>query len=170
VLAFLGGTGLLVVLAVYFIVAVRLPEDAPLARMYRTEADLAGLAKAVDTYFRDHGGYPPAGPEGLRAATDNLSRNANYFPHGPPPDAWGRPYHYVPHAAYEADPTALKAGGAHCAPDSYQLYSAGADGEAGIDEPGRRRDNICTWDETRSWRAVYGESNREFMHHRKQDQ
>ena len=163
VLAFLGGTCLLVLLAGYLIVAVRLQQDAPLARMYRTEADLAGLVKAVDAYFRDHGQYPPAGPEGLRLATDHLSRKANYFPHGPTPDAWGRPYHYVPHTAYDADPAALRDQRGYGAPDSYQLYSMGADGDAGVDDPEKQGDNICSWEEGRSWRAAYRARNKDFM-------
>lgn len=134
------------------------PNDSPMARMYRTEADLRSLIKAVDTYFEALGVYPEPGAEGLEAAIDHLSQNVAYFPSGPPQDAWGRPYVYVPHTAYEdATWKAVSDGGGYFAPEHYQVYSVGADGEAtGL------MDNINNWDADRSWRTAYKELQRRF--------
>ncbi|HIJ74679.1 MAG TPA: hypothetical protein HPP83_11320, partial [Candidatus Hydrogenedentes bacterium] len=78
-----ASAGVLVAVVTVFVVASRrIPEDAPIARMYRTEAGLTALAKAIETYRDAHGAYPPAGIEGLRLATDYLSRDADYFPDG----------------------------------------------------------------------------------------
>ena len=157
-----------VAVAVYLFVSLKTPSDAPLARMYRTEADLASLAKAVDVYYADHGQYPSAGESGLRLATDHLSRKVDYFAGGPLRDAWGQPYTYAPHSQYpEPEAGALEANGEYFAADTYQIYSAGADGEPGIDKPHRRLDNICSWDKSRSWRPVYRELDEVFSRRRK---
>ncbi|NIA14000.1 MAG: hypothetical protein GWP08_07960 [Nitrospiraceae bacterium] len=158
-------------MATVVLISLRMPEDAPLARMYRTEADLTGLARALDGYYAEHGQYPPAGPEGLRMATEHLSKIAAYFPSGPPPDAWDRPYCYVPAAQYD-DPGAgaLRSEDGHCAPGAYQLYSLGADGASGIDREAARHDNICNWDKTKPWRRVYRKMNKAFMRERKAQQ
>ena len=164
---FLAVSGAIAVAAIALI-SLRMPEDAPLARMYRTEADLAGLARALDGYHAEHGQYPPAGAEGLRMATEHLSKIAAYFPGGPPPDGWDRPYCYVPAAQYDdAEAGALRAEGGFCAPGAYQLYSLGADGAAGVDREADREDNISNWDRTRPWRKVYREINKAFMRERK---
>ncbi|MCP4638896.1 MAG: hypothetical protein GY851_00610 [bacterium] len=150
------GAPLALVVAVYAAKAIRMPQDAPLARMYRTEAELAALVKAVDTYRGDHGAYPPAGAEGLRAATDHLSRNVLYLPDGPPLDGWRRAYHYVPSTCYEnAGSGAFRGAEGFHAPGRYQIYSVGADGQAGIDNAEARRDNVTSWDSGKSWRNTY---------------
>jgi len=152
------------VVAVYCLVALRLPEDAPLARMYRTEADLSALTKAVDSYFESHGSYPPGGLDGLRLATDHLSRNVAYFPYGPPNDSWSRSFTYVPHNEYQApESQALQRDGVFFAPETYQLYSAGADGVAGVDDPAGQADNIVSWDTAKSWRAKYRDLNKRYL-------
>ena len=148
---------------VFAVAALTLSRDAPLARMYRTEATLTALVKAVDTYYEAHGTYPPAGTDGLRLAAGHLSRIADYFPEGPPPDAWERPYRYVPHTQYhEEDCGALKAGGQYAAPETYQVYSLGADGKAGIRDAIYRQDNITSWDKEKSWRPVYRALNKAY--------
>ena len=150
------------------LMSLRTPEDAPLARMYRTEADLTGLARAVDGFYAEHGQHPPAGPEGLRMATEYLSKVAAYFPAGPPPDAWDRPYCYVPAAQYDdAGAGALRSRDGYYAPGSYQLYSLGADGASGTEQEAASHDNICHWDETKPWRTVYRRKNKAFMRERK---
>jgi hypothetical protein len=132
--------------------------------MYRTEADLTALIKAVDTYRAEEGAYPPAGPEGLRMATDFLSRKGHYLPDGPPPDGWDRPFVYVPSSAYAApNSQALRHGNAYYAPDTYQLYSAGADGANGLDDTEKQRDNIGNWDSAKSWRTDYFKLNSDYM-------
>ena len=148
----------------YLLLSLRLPKDAPLARMYRCEADLAFLAKAVDHYHEVHGTYPPAGTEGLAEATRLLSAKANYLPDGPPLDAWDHPYHYVPHTQYD-DPQwqALRCGETFCAPGTYQLYSDGGDGDAGMGDAAKQADNICNWDAAKTWRTVYREANKAYM-------
>ena len=153
----------------FVVAALTVPRDAPLARMYRTEATLTALVKAVDTYYEAHGAYPPAGTDGLRLAANYLSRTANYFPEGPPPDGWERPYHYVPYTQYhEYDCGALKAGDQYAAPDTYQIYSLGADGKAGIHDLVYRQDNLCSWDKQKSWRPVYRVLNKAYRNARKQ--
>ena len=160
----------LILASFYLLLSLRMPEDAPLARMYRTEADIAFLKKAVENYHALKGVYPPAGPEGLLEATRLLSAKANYLPDGPPPDGWGRPYRYVPHAQYgEPQWQAIRCGDACCAPDTYQIYSEGADGDPGIDDPAKRQDDICSWDESKAWRTAYREANKAFMKTRRGD-
>ena len=146
----------LIVFLVYFAVALRIPNDAPRARMYRAETDLTAMAKAVDTYFNTHGAYPESGSEGLRRATAHLSSSADYFPTGPPLDPWYRPYVYVRHTDYRKPGSwALHVPEGFHAPNTYQLYSKGADGVAGLDDEAQRRDNICHWDRAKSWRPLY---------------
>lgn len=164
VITFVGAACVAGAAALYCIVALRLPEDAPLARMYRTEADLAALAKAVDLYFEADKAYPPGGPEGLRLATDHLSRNAAYFPYGPPNDAWAEPFTYVPHKEYgKTDLQALRHDGVFLAPETYQLYSTGADRASGVDDPAGQADNVTSWDEAKSWRAKYQTLNKRYL-------
>lgn len=150
--------------AAYVFYARRLPEDAPLARMYRTEATLRLLVRAVDGYRAAHGAWPPAGPEGLERAVAHLSRNVNYLPEGVPRDAWDRAYVYVPADEYDGpDSLALRGpDGAWHAPGACQIYSRGADGDAGIGNPAAQRDNIVSWDPDRSWRPHYRTLNRRY--------
>ncbi|MCL4216299.1 MAG: type II secretion system protein GspG [Candidatus Hydrogenedentes bacterium] len=135
---------------------LRSPDD-PLARMFRTEADLTALSHAVDVYREQEGAYPPPGLDGLERAAAALSRNMDYFAKGPPRDAWDLPYIYVPATEYANETRkALKDGaGGWFAPDTFQLYSTGADGEAGLTNPEAQRDNITSWDKTKSWRKIY---------------
>jgi len=136
--------------------------------MYRTEASLRVLVNAIETYRDAHGAYPPAGPKGLDAAVRYLSRNVDYMPGGAPLDAWDRPFHYVPHAQYaEPGSAALRnsRGGFH-APNSYQVYSSGADGDPGLANSAAAGDNITSWDARRSWRAVYRTLNRQYTKER----
>jgi len=176
VVALVGGACAAGAAALYCIVALRLPEDAPLARMYRTEADLAALAKAVDMYCESYGAYPPGGPAGLRLATEHLSRNAVYFPSGPPNDAWAEPFVYVPLKACqsgdwrsrgteygETDSQALQHDSVFFAPETYQLYSMGADRISGVDDPAGQADNITNWDKAKSWRAKYRDLNKRYF-------
>lgn len=127
---------------VYFWQRARMPEDAPLARMYRTEADLAVLVKAVDAYRESETTYPPPGPEGLAIAVEYLSRNTAFFPEGPPRDAWGRQFMYHPDRS-----AAERVGASPEAP--YVLYSVGSDGQPGT------VDDITNWLSNRPWRTVY---------------
>ncbi|MBN2312242.1 MAG: hypothetical protein JXR94_24900, partial [Candidatus Hydrogenedentes bacterium] len=108
--------------------------------------------------------YPPAGPDGLRLATDSLSRGAPYLPEGPPNDAWGRPFHYVPHTEYGRPGSGAMCAddGTFYAPTAFQVYSLGGDGRAGVDNPGERQDNISNWEPARPWRAVYRQRQQAF--------
>lgn len=157
---FLAGSGFasIAILALFAARSGSIPNDSPLARMYRTEADLSLLAGAVEQYREHHGAYPPPGSEGLSRAAEFLSGSLNFLPGGPPPDGWGRAFHYVGHEAYgvEASP-ALTAGGAPFAAGGFQLYSLGADGKAGLEDPADRRDNICSWETSKPWRKTYKE-------------
>jgi len=140
------------------------PDGSPLARMYRTEADLTALATVIRMYHNAHGVYPPGGPPGFQAAIRDISKSTQYFPDGAPPDAWGHPYRYIPNSEYEGVGSgALRASDrGYFAPDTFQLYSTGMDGQAGVDEPEARRDNITSWDESRPWRRLYGERQRTY--------
>jgi hypothetical protein len=129
--------------------------DAPVSRMYRTEADLRSLVTAIDTYYADKGVYPPPGEAGIAVALAHLSQSVDYFPNGAPLDGWGRAFVYVPHFAYrDADSGAIR-NGDYFAPDSYQLYSVGADGIDGVEDVDGQADNINNWDADRSWRFFY---------------
>lgn len=146
------------------ILAISTPQDSPRARMFRTEADLRALITAVETYKSALGAFPPAGPEGLRLATEFLSRNVDYLPGGPPLDAWGNAYQYAPATAYNSPGSpALKDDSGYFAPGSYQIYSPGMDGDAGMEETLKQRDNISSWDIQRSWRSVYTERQKKFL-------
>jgi hypothetical protein len=141
---------------VFFLISTGRDPDSPLARMYRTEADLTALKKALNMYYAEYHIYPPAGPQGLRLATDFMSRKGRYLPGGPPPDAWDRPYFYVPSAEYAAnDEVAIKNGEQFLAPDTYQLYSRGADGLTGALGASGGKDNIVSWDDSKRWRTEY---------------
>ncbi len=127
-----------------------------MARMYRTEAALAALEKAVRQYLLEYGAYPPAGETGLRLAVGCLSRDVDYLPGGPPLDGWGRPFRFVPASQY-AEPQweAVEGPRGYYNPDTCQLFSLGADGKAGVNDPTAQADNITNWDKDQSWRAVY---------------
>jgi len=131
--------------------------DSPVARMYRTEADLASLVNAIDSYYEAKGVYPPPGDVGLATALDHISEAVDYFPGGPPSDGWGRAFRYVPHFAYPTKDSGALKDGAYFAEDGYQLYSLGADGDAGKTNARARADNITSWERDRPWRDVYGD-------------
>lgn len=153
--AIAGALGVAIPIAFVLISTGRDP-NSPLARMYRTEADLSALKKALSVYQDAFGTYPPGGVEGLRMATDYLSRKARYLPGGPPPDGWGQTYFYVPAFGYEVPGSvALRGDAGFLEPDGYQLYSAGADGDPGGTNPEARMDNIVSWDAGKTWRRVY---------------
>ncbi|HOJ33372.1 MAG TPA: type II secretion system protein GspG [Candidatus Hydrogenedentes bacterium] len=158
-----------VALFALYIQAKRLPTDAPLARMYRAEADIAVLAYAVEVYKDRYGMYPPAGVDGLRIAAQSLSEVASYFGGAPPTDPWDNPYHYIPHTQY-TDPKseALRGPTGFFAPDTFQLYSLGADSDTGVQNPRALRDNITSWDTHRSWRDVYRALTQQYVQQRKQ--
>lgn len=146
---------LVLVAALILIPSFLRDSDSPVARMYRTEADLASLANAIDSYYEAKGVYPPPGEVGLVAALDHISQTVDYFPDGPPLDGWGRAFRYVPHFAYSSKDSGALKDGAYFAPDAYQLYSPGADGDSGRTNPSACDDNITSWDTDRPWRSVY---------------
>jgi hypothetical protein len=136
----------------------RIPADSPLAQMYRTEVDLRALVTALETYRDAHGAYPPSGPEGMALAVEVLSGEPGYMPDGPPPDAWGRPFRYLAAGDYEgAGAQAFSDGDEYFVHSEFQLFSVGADGEAGYDDTAPQRDNINNWERHKGWRAHYHE-------------
>lgn len=144
--------------------SVSIPNGSPRAMMNRTEAALTLLVNAVELYKTDFGAYPPAGQAGLRLATKHLSRNVNYVPGDESLDAWGRPFVYVPAPDYAKPGSgALDNKGPYFAPDTYQLYSIGSDGDGGVDWIENRADNITSWDKARSWRETYRRRHRQFF-------
>ncbi len=160
----------LAMLAGYFVYdALHTPSDAPIARMYRSEADLRSLVTALDAYLDAHGSLPPAGQDGLKMATDLLSEKGHYMPGGPPADGWGRAFTYIPSEQYsESDSAALKIDGKFFAPDSYQVYSRGEDGDHGIAGSDGAKDNINNWDTEKKWRDHYRSLNERFMSDRRE--
>jgi len=156
ILLFFPILGVVSFAATYLIVAISTPFGSPTAQMYRTEATLKSLANAIETYRADVGAFPPAGEAGLNLAAAHLSKTVNYLPDGPPNDAWDHPYHYVPSTSYDTPGSnALKSDTGYFSPDTFQLYSAGLDGDPGIEDPRKRVDNITSWDREHSWRAKY---------------
>ncbi len=140
-----AGVFLLAFLALYVYRTASIPADSPIARMYRTEADLAMLGNALDHYRSEYGRYPQPGAEGLAAATEFLSETGNYLPGGPPSDGWGRPYVYA------------------TAQDSARVYSLGADGINGREGIPGSPDDIGADGASRSYRTHYRALQREFM-------
>ena len=116
--------------------SLHVPENSPMAKMYRTEAGLAALGRAIEAYRLTYGADPPEGIEGLEKSIEVLSRTARYFPDGPPHDGWGREFVYTP---------GLKGG-------FIQLFSMGQDGETG---EGAIADDIQHTHPPRPWRKVY---------------
>jgi len=142
-------------LALIFVPGLLRDTDSPNARMYRTEADLASLANAIDSYYDAKGVYPPPGEVGVVVALDHISQTVDYFPDGPPVDGWSRAFHYVPHFTYPSKDSGALKDGDYFAPGTYQLYSLGADGDSGVTNAAAQADNITSWDEDRPWRDVY---------------
>lgn len=166
--AFMLGVAILVTAVVWWR-AHRVPEDAPLARMYRTEADLWMLRHAIEQYHEKNGVYPPSGREGLEKAIETFGQGADYLPGGPPPDAWGRPFHYAPHTAYGEDGVEVfQTEKRYEAPETFQLFSPGASGEPGFDDAEARRDTITSWEPDRPWRGAYRRLNEAFMEERRE--
>jgi hypothetical protein len=146
---------LILVVVIILVPSFLRDSDSPVARMYRTEADLASLANAIDSYYDAKGMYPPPGEAGLAVALNFISQTVDYFPNGPPVDGWGRAFQYVPHFAYTSKNSGALKDGEYFAPDRYQLYSLGADGDSGKTNPPARADNITSWADDRNWRDVY---------------
>jgi hypothetical protein len=151
--------------------SIRTPKDAPMSQMYRTEAELRELQTAVETYYIDKAAYPPPGQEGLAKAVAHLSRNVDYMPLGPTVDAWGQPFVYVPHTHYE-DPEsgAIRDGEAFGAPDTFQLYSVGYDGDAGLEDAEKRGDNVKNWGKKHEWRPHYMVYQMEYLTKKKDEE
>jgi len=152
----------------YIQYARSVPADSPLARMYRTEADLTSLVKAVETYHALYGVYPPGGRDGLQKACAALSRRANYLPDGPPPDGWNRPFRYVPSTEYDfpGSPT-VRQDGQPYAPGAYQIYSMGSTAGPDSNAPDTRRGFITSWDKEKTWRPSYNELQKQYLLERK---
>ena len=157
--AALAAVGIGSVLFVFL--AGNMPPDAPLPRMYRTETTLRQAAAALELYRTHHGAYPDLGWGGLRAAW----RLAEGPARPDPTDAWQQPLVYIPHGAY-ATPglPVMLCDGAPCAPGTFQLYSVGADGDAGLGDPERQVDNITSWEDVPAWREHYQALHEAFMH------
>lgn len=147
--------------------SVSIPAGSPKARMSRTEAALTLLKTALDTYKTDLGVYPPAGQAGLRMATRHLSRNVNYITEDESLDGWDQPFVYSPGADYSKEGSgALETDGKYFAPDSYQLYSIGMDGDAGVVATDKRADNITSWEADHIWRKTYQRRHQEYFYER----
>lgn len=161
---FFGGLSLFSVGLAYLVISISTPAGSPMAQLYRTEVGLTALVKAVETYKNDLGVYPPAGQEGLLLAARHLSRNANYMPEEQQLDSWGHPYVYVPASDYAKPGSgAMKDRDTYFAPDTFQIYSVGMDGDAGDEAPLRRKDNITSWEPDRPWRPTYKDRHKEYF-------
>ena len=152
------------VIVSFAIVSIARPAESPWPSMLRSEADLRALKTAIETYQAEYAAYPPPGPEGLGMAMAFLSRNVQYHAGGAPADGWGHAFRYVPAYAYaEEGSPALQGDDGFFAPDTYQLYSPGMDGNPGFEETLKQRDNITSWDGDRSWRALYSERQKKYF-------
>ncbi|HRI87836.1 MAG TPA: type II secretion system protein GspG [Candidatus Hydrogenedentes bacterium] len=161
--AFFGGFAALSLALGYIIIAISRPEGSPIAQMFRAEAGLAVLVMAVETYKTDLGAYPPSGQEGLLLAMRHVSKNVDYMPQDQALDPWGFPFVYVTRDAYASTASALQNDGAYLSPNTYQLYSIGMDGDAGVDSSYGVNDNISNWDTDKSWRKTYERRHREYF-------
>jgi hypothetical protein len=162
VVAGAAAAAVIVAAVLFFFLVGNMPEEAPLARMYQTETTLRQAVAALEHYRARHGVYPPPGWGGLRAAW----RSADGLTRPEPTDAWQQPLVYIPHEAYDTPVfPVLECDGAPCAPGTFQLYSVGADGDAGLHDPERRADNITSWDAVPTWREHYQALHEAFMSH-----
>lgn len=162
-LALLGMCAFGIVLG-FIAYSVSVPKGSPKAQMNRTEAALTLLVTALETYKTDLDAYPPGGQTGLRMATKHLSRNVNYVPTDESLDAWGQPFVYVPHSEYGTPNSgALEDDGEYFAPETYQVYSIGMDGDAGINSIEKRADNISNWDASKPWRETYQRRHQQYF-------
>ena len=103
------------------------------ARRARAVSDIESFGTALDMYKTDNGEYPTTeeGLQALRVApTSAKSWNGPYLKKALAPDPWGHDYLYTSPGEHN--------------PDSYDLYSTGADGQPG----GEGKDaDISNWDE-----------------------
>lgn len=108
----------------------RLAGRSEQARVAAAKADInANISTALKLYELDNGDFPSTG-QGLNALKSQPASAINW--NGPyierdPVDPWGRPYKY-------------KSPGAH-RPQSYDLYSAGKDGQEG------NQDDVVNWEQ-----------------------
>jgi len=166
-----GTAGLCIVGMAFFHLwrAQRMPRDAPLPMMYRTEAQMQSLVTAIAKYRKIHNEYPPSGIEGQRAAVDALNATVVYLTELPR-DAWGRHFVYVRAGDYSDEGTGAvrdRTRNEFYNPDTYQIYSIGMDAAwARDDDPADprspNRDNVNNWDHSRSWRKTYHDRQREY--------
>ncbi|MDZ4860961.1 MAG: type II secretion system protein GspG [Candidatus Hydrogenedentes bacterium] len=162
--AFFGGFAAISLVLGYIIIAISTPPGSPKAEMYRTESALTALVTAVNTYKADLGMYPPAGQDGLVRAMRHLSKTANYMPQTEALDSWGNPFIYAPSDSYASTNSgAMRDDNAYYAPDTYQLYSVGMDGDAGANSIYKQMDNITNWDGEKPWRETYHRRHQEFF-------
>lgn len=107
-------------------VAPYLNQYIDVVRVTRCISEIDGMERQIDAYVIENNEYP--------ASLDLL-------PSTPDGDAWGRPYVYL---VYAADPASARIddGGFDMNPNSYDLYSHGADGLTAqkIDDPGAEDD------------------------------
>lgn len=98
------------------------------ARQTAAQTQISNFATALDNFEVDNG-YYPKGKNGLmdlvQTPRDAQNWRGPYLQKEIPMDPWNRPY------VYECP-------GKHN-PSSYDLYSTGADGQAGTD------DDVCNW-------------------------
>jgi general secretion pathway protein G len=135
-----GGFTLVEVLVVMIILAILAAVVVPRvvgrtedARRSRAVSDVEALGTALDLYKADNGKYPATeqGLQALRESPGDVKNwNGPYLKKALGSDPWGNPYVY-------SEP------GEHN-PDSYDLYSMGADGQPG----GEGADaDVTNWDE-----------------------
>lgn len=151
-------------LLLYVMFTARIPADSPMARMYRTEADMALLRKAILVYYDTYEVYPPGGEHGLSIAMELFTNVDRFLPEGLPADGWEEAFVYVPHSEYGMpESSALLVNDGFEAPESFQLFSRGADGKAGASASSEREDNIVSWEKSKNWRPTYKKLQRTFQ-------
>jgi len=104
------------------------------ARVARARVDVASLEAAIDLFKMDLGRFPTS-EEGLMVLrdlpqSDDATRwKGPYVKKAIPPDPWGNPYQFISPGV--------------ASPDTYDLFSYGADGTEGGEGYGR---DITSWE------------------------
>ncbi|QQE11301.1 type II secretion system major pseudopilin GspG [Planctomycetota bacterium] len=120
---------LVILAALTAIVAPKFTNRSKQARVTASQADIANIELAIDSFEIDTGALPSSN-DGLDALVNEpsgtLNWNGPYLKRGVPKDPWGNEYIYV-QPGKEND-------------NGYDLYSAGPDGQQNSD------DDIVNWD------------------------
>jgi len=157
--ATVGGLAVVMVLLAIFLVHwSRRPGASPLEKMQWTEAQMDQFSNALNVYYTAYKQYPTMAHFGRV-----IHSCAILYSEGKPLDAWGHPFAYVPAYQLDEDGSPALANGSFYPEAPYQLYSRGADGDAGNVKMKARVDNITSWEKAKPWRKSYEKLEKDYQ-------